>query len=263
LSATTEAPPRRAAKRHVAIPSKGPVALFLDVDGTLLDLADWPGAVETPTGLVPALGKIERRLEGALALISGRTVEELDRLFEPLRLRASGVHGAEVRFDPDKAPSAASGAVALPESLWTAVSETLREFPGTFAENKRYSFAVHYRLAPQAEAPLRERIAKLVAAERRTDIQMMNAHFAIELKAPGFDKGRAIEAFLATPPFRGRTPIFIGDDETDEAGFAVVSALGGQAYSVGRRRPGEIGSFDEPAAVRDWLAHFAERGEGA
>jgi trehalose 6-phosphate phosphatase len=99
--------------------------------------------------------------------------------------------------------------------------------------------------------------------EPRSDIQVMNAHYALELKAPGFDKGRAIEAFLATPPFRGRTPIFIGDDKTDEAGFALVSARGGYSYSVGRRRPGAIGAFAGPEAVRVWLADIANHGGGA
>ena len=238
MSATIAAPPLSAANDGVAFPIDGPIALFLDVDGTLLDLADWPGAVVTPPGLVAALEKIERRLEGALALISGRAIEELDLLFAPLRLRASGVHGAEVRFDPRKAAAVSPGADALPESLWTSLCEALRAFPGTFAENKRYSFAVHYRLAPDAEAPLRERILQLVAGGPRIGIQVMNAHCAIELKAPGFDKGRAIEAFLATPAFLGRTPIFIGDDKTDEAGFAVVSALGGLCVF---RRPAATG----------------------
>ena len=91
----------------------------------------------------------------------------------------------------------------------------------------------------------------------------MNAHCAIELKAPGFDKGGAIAAFLSTPAFRGRTPVFVGDDATDESGFAVVAARGGCAYSVGRLLPGAIGAFSEPRAVRDWLAEFAGRGEGA
>ncbi len=261
MSFTIAPPLANAANDGVPLPIDGPVALFLDVDGTLLDLADWPGAVLIPPGLVAVLGRVERSLEGAMALISGRSVEELDRLFEPLRLRASGVHGAQLRFDPGKAPLAASGAVALPVSLWKSLSEVVRAFPGTFAENKRYSFAVHYRLAPEAEAPLRERIMKLV--EPRSDIQVMNAHYALELKAPGFDKGRAIEAFLATPPFRGRTPIFIGDDKTDEAGFALVSARGGYSYSVGRRRPGAIGAFAGPEAVRVWLADIANHGGGA
>jgi trehalose 6-phosphate phosphatase len=235
-----------------------PVSLFLDVDGTLLDIADRPDDVVTPAGLVEALAKTERKLDGALALISGRSVEDLDRLFEPLRLRASGVHGAQARFDP-KAPTIQSpGAIELPASLWIALTEAVRPFPGAFVENKRFSFAVHYRLAPDAEGALRQAITRLVKAEPRTPIEVMNAHCAIELKAPGHDKGRVIAAFLSDPPFAGRTPIFVGDDTTDEPGFAVVSMRGGFAYSVGQRRVGALGAFERPAEVRDWLAAFAE-----
>src|SRR5260370_38783949 len=107
LSASIAAPLLGATTCDVARMSDGPVALFLDVDGTLLDLADWPGGVVTPAGLVSTLQKAERRLEGALALVSGRAIDELDRLFEPLRLRASGVHGPEVRFEPDPGPGPA------------------------------------------------------------------------------------------------------------------------------------------------------------
>ncbi len=104
---------------------------------------------------------------------------------------------------------------------------------------------------------------RLIEAEPRTAVQVVNAHCALELKAPGFDKGSAIAAFLSTLPFRGRKPIFVGDDATDEAGFAVVAARGGYAYSVGPMRPGAIGAFGEPKAVRDWLAAFADHGDGA
>jgi trehalose 6-phosphate phosphatase len=237
--------------------SDGPPALFLDVDGTLLDLAERPDAVVTPAGLVSALARAERNLGGALALISGRSLEDLDRLFNPLRLRASGVHGAQLRFDPSAPAINSRGAVELPPSLWTRLIRTLAAFPGTFAENKRFSFAVHYRLAIAVEAPLREAIERLVESEPQIGIEVMNAHYAIELKAPGCDKGQAIASFLAVPPFRGRTPIFVGDDETDETGFAVVSSHGGFAYSVGWRRPGAIGVFERPSEVRDWLAGLA------
>jgi trehalose 6-phosphate phosphatase len=238
--------------------ASAPVSLFLDVDGTLLDIADSPDDVVTPAGLLEALAKTERKLDGALALISGRSVEDLDRLFAPLRLRASGVHGAQARFDP-KAPAVRSpGAIELPTSLWTALKEAVRPFPGAFVENKRFSFAVHYRLAPHAEEALREAITQLVKADWQSPIEVMDAHCAIELKAPGHDKGRVIATFLSDPPFAGRTPIFVGDDTTDEPGFAVVSAHGGFAYSVGRRRVGALGAFERPAEVRDWLAAFAE-----
>ncbi len=238
------------------------VALFLDVDGTLLDIADRPDQVAVPAGVVAALAEAERNLGGALALVSGREFDELDRLFRPLKLRAAAVHGAELRFEPGAAPVRAPGTSELPSSLWHALTKALSEFPGTFAENKRYSFVAHYRLAPEAGPSVREALMRLVQAEPRVAVQLMNARCAIELKAPGYDKGRAIEALLSIPPFRGRTPIYVGDDTTDEAGFAAVSAREGLAYAVGQPRPGARGLFSRPSDVRSWLADFAQRRGG-
>jgi len=232
-----------------------PAALFLDVDGTILDLADRPGDVVTPPGLVTTLQRTERKLAGALALISGRPIDELDSLFEPLRLRASGVHGAEMRFDPG-GPISAGEARELPQSLWTDLTRVVAAFPGAFVEDKRFSFAIHYRLARESERPLREAVMRLIASSEIA-VEVMSAHYAIELKSPGVDKGHAIAAFLATPTFRGRKPIFVGDDLTDESGFAVVAARGGFAFSVGNRRPGAIATFSQPGAVRGWLAEYA------
>jgi trehalose 6-phosphate phosphatase len=247
---------------NVAALGDGPLALFLDVDGTLIDLAERPDLVVTPAGLVATLKNAERKLAGALALISGRTIEDLDRLFEPLRLRASGVHGAEMRFDPGGLTTSTLAPTELPPSLAKTLIRALEAFPGVFVENKRFSISVHYRLAPAAERPVRETVMRLIDS-LRPPVEVMNAHCAIELKSPGFDKGGAIAGFLSTPPFRGRTPVFVGDDATDEDGFAVVAARGGCAYSVGRQLSGAMGVFSEPSAVRDWLAEFAGRGEGA
>ena len=158
-----------------AAATDGPVALFLDVDGTLLDFAERPHEVVTPAGLVAALAKAERKLEGALALVSGRAIDDLDRLFEPLRLRASGVHGAQMRFDPSEPATASPGAVELPASLWAALARAVGEFPGAFAENKRFSFAVHYRLAPSLEKPLRETVMRLINSQPQTAIEIVNA----------------------------------------------------------------------------------------
>jgi trehalose 6-phosphate phosphatase len=257
------APPISGAKMEnvSALPDE-PFALFLDVDGTVLDLAERPGDVVTPAGLVATLGRTERKLGGALALISGRPIADLDRLFEPLRLRASGIHGAEIRFEPGGPVTPAPAAMELPPSLWAALGREVAAFPGAFAENKRVSFVVHYRLAPQAERPLRQAVTRLIGSSPIA-VEVMDAQYAIELKAPGFDKGGAIAAFLSQPAFRGRTPIFVGDDATDEHGFAVVAARGGCAYSVGRRRPGATGVFADPRAVRDWLAEFTHRRDGA
>jgi trehalose 6-phosphate phosphatase len=243
---------------NVAALSDGQLALFLDVDGTLLDIAERPDDVVTPSDLIPILAKAERKLAGALALISGRTIEDLDRLFEPLLLRASGIHGAEIRFDPWGPATPAPASMALPSSLRTALMREVAPFPGAFVEDKRFSLVVHYRLAPEAERPLRQAVARLVDSSPIA-VEAMDARCAIELKAAGFDKGRAIAAFLSDPAFRDRTPVFVGDDATDESGFAVVAARGGCAYSVGRRRPGATGVFATPQAVRDWLAEFAYR----
>ena len=151
----------RATAGDVAALSNSSVALFLDVDGTLLDLAARPDDVVTPAGLVATLASAERKLSGALALISGRSIDDIDQLFAPLRLRVSGVHGAEIRFDPDgsTAPAVVSG---LPQSLLAALRRAVEPFPGVFVEDKRFSFTVHYRLAPSAEGPLRRIVKQLV-----------------------------------------------------------------------------------------------------
>jgi trehalose 6-phosphate phosphatase len=245
----------------VAALSDAPLALFLDVDGTLLDLAARPDEVVTPAGLVTTLARAERKLAGALALISGRSIDDVDHLFAPLRLRASGVHGAEIRLDAE-ASTTPTAAVELPQSLLTELRHAVEPFPGVFVENKRFSFTVHYRLAPSAERPLRNIVKRLVDPIPLA-LDVMDAHYAIEIKNPSFDKGGAIATFLSTSTFRGRTPIFVGDDKTDESGFALVSARGGCAYSVGRLRPGAIRVFPGPQAVREWLAEFAARENNA
>ncbi len=239
------------------------IALFLDVDGTLLDIAERPERVTVPAGLVKSVAAASTRTDGALALVSGRPIAELDRLFAPLELRAAGVHGAELRLQPGVDPTPAIGADVLPSGLSSELKTIAGEFPGTFIENKHYSYAVHYRQAPAVGDALRARLTRLVERQPQSGITMLEAHCAFELKSRRFDKGRAVEAFLATPAFMGRTPIFIGDDDTDEAGFAAVNARGGRAYSVGSRRPGVFATFESPSAVRGWLAAFASGGASA
>jgi trehalose 6-phosphate phosphatase len=237
-------------------------ALFLDVDGTLLDLAARPDAVFVPDGLVAILARATRNLKGALALVSGRTIDDIDRLFAPLSLRASGVHGAQIRIHPDEPIRIAPAASELPVSFRTALGLALSRFQGILIENKGFSIAVHYRLNPEIAGNLLGALRDMIAAEPWRGLEIEDAHYAFELKPPSFDKGKAIAHFLACAPFRGRTPIFIGDDTTDESGFAAVAARGGQAYSVGRPRTGALGFFEAPQTVRDWLAAFADAGEG-
>jgi trehalose 6-phosphate phosphatase len=234
-------------------------ALFLDVDGTLLDFAPRPGAVVVPPSLISSLAEAEDALDGALALVSGRSIDDLDHLFAPLQLRASGVHGAQTRFCPRGPKEADEEAEGLPRQLWMALTEVLFDFPGTFAENKRYSFAVHYRTVPMLKQRLRAALMRLTEAHADLQLDMIHGHSVFEIKPRGFDKGKAIERFIGREPFLGRVPVFIGDDATDEAGFATVIRHGGRAFSVGRERPGVSFVFPAPENVRRWLARFRRR----
>jgi len=232
----------------------GDIGLFLDVDGTLLDIAPRPEAVEVRPGLLDDLAAAERRLGGALALVSGRPIAELDRLFAPLRLSASGVHGAELRRRPGGAvASLANG--RLGGDTWCALTRLLDEFPGSYAENKEVSFAVHYPDPGTDTARLKRALSRLMerAAAAGTATRLLAGRAVFEVQLPGFDKGRAIARFLEETPFRGRKPVFVGDDEIDRAGFDAALALGGFAYSVGVEMPGLTGAFAGPGAVRAWL----------
>ncbi|MGI4764083.1 MAG: trehalose-phosphatase [Janthinobacterium lividum] len=227
--------------------------LFLDVDGTLLDIAATPDAVRVPPGLMDALSRAERSLDGALALISGRSIAELDRIFAPLRLKSSGVHGAEFCFGPE-ASDRWIKAEPLSTQAWTDLLDLLRTFPTSLVENKGFSFAVHYRAAPETGPALRAALDRFLAERSGLGLSILTGHFVFELKRPGIDKGAAIADFMDRAPFRGRRPIFIGDDVTDEPGFRTVTRLGGSAYSVSQAFPGVLGTFADPAEVRHWLS---------
>ena len=230
----------------------GEFSLFLDVDGTLIDIAPHPNAVVVAPSLIRDLASADRQLGGGLALISGRTIEDLDRLFHPLRLRASGVHGAEFRFDPGGVIEPSSP--ALPDAAWLDLLALLEAFPGTLAENKAFSFAVHYRATPEVRPFLEAALLDLLSRRRDLDLRLMPGHYVFELKSPEINKGVAIARFLQRHPFRGRRPIFLGDDVTDRAGFDKVVAHGGLAYAVGITVPGISGTFPGPSAVRGWLS---------
>jgi trehalose 6-phosphate phosphatase len=229
------------------------ISLFLDVDGTLLDIAPRPELVEVKPGLLDDLAAVERALGGAVALVSGRPIAELDRLFTPLRLAASGVHGAELRRRPDAAIAKAHGRLGAGE--WQALGRLLEQFPGSYAENKEVSFAVHYPVPGTDIAALKTALSDLMAgvAKSGEPLKLIAGNAVFEIQRPGFDKGRAIERFMAEKPFQGRRPIFIGDDEIDGPGFYAALALGGLAFSVGIELPGLSGRFPGPDAVRAWL----------
>lgn len=245
----TRAPPR---------PSEhGPdaVCLLLDLDGTLLDLADRPAAVVVPDDLPAVLDAVRERLGGALALVSGRPVAELDRLLAPLRTAAAGVHGAELRLYPEgpierrSAPAAIGRARALLAEAGSG--------EGLSVEDKGAALALHWRRAPAPPVHLLARLRALVAASGGA-LELILGKGVAELRAAGLDKGRAVEALSAVPPFAGRRPIVVGDDRTDLDAFRAAERLGGIALAVGPAPPGgRPAAFVGPSAVRTWLAEIA------
>lgn len=229
-------------------------ALFLDVDGTLLDLAPTPEAVRVPPDLVDDLQRVHEGLDGALALVSGRRVEMLDTFFAPLKLPAIGLHGLQRRHD---------GEIELDPphelaSVAAAARQLAAKFPGSLVEDKGITIALHWRGAPAAEEPLHE-----FASSALIDLpgyRLQPGHDVIELRPDGHDKGDAITALLDLPPFRGRKPVFIGDDLTDEHGFDAVNARRGITVLVGPRSPSSAShGLHDPAAVRAWLHEAASQ----
>lgn len=231
-------------------------ALLLDVDGTLLDIAATPDDVVVSSTLRATLSDLLAQSGGAVALVSGRTIDTLDRLFAPLKVPAIGGHGAEIR------PSAQDSVLKRrPASTTGPLRRRLHALadldPHLLVEDKLHSIALHYRLALQQEAFLKKEVARLVAAEGADNMEIIFGKAVIEIKPKQFNKGTAVSELMTYPPFAGRTPLFIGDDTTDESVFAILPDLAGTGYSVGRAMQGAEGIFESPEAVRSWLARLS------
>lgn len=223
-------------------------ALFLDLDGTLLDIAPTPDAVVVPDDLVADLATVARALNGALAIVSGRALETIDRLMSPLKLPLGSEHGALIRL-----PNGFYDEVELSvPGEWTNVIKAFAaERPGILIEAKHHNIVAHYRNAPAYEGKLRALIENLVAREAE-DFEMLEAKMAFEIRARKVSKARAVHALMNVAPFSGRTPVFVGDDKTDEDGFRAAIESGGIALDVTSAFAGQ------PARVRDWLKRFAD-----
>ncbi|WP_164738512.1 trehalose-phosphatase [Aquabacter cavernae] len=234
-------------------------AFFFDVDGTLIDIAPHPDAVEVPPTLIDHLSVLMQATGGALALVSGREASVLDRLFAPLKLPLSGIHGAQ--FRPTGEGESRLVAALLPDDVRTALRDLSVRFEGVLVEDKGASVALHYRAAPAVAPELEEAVARIVAPRART-LAVLPGRMVFEVKTRGQDKGAAVRAFLAEPPFAGRVPVFFGDDVTDEAGFAAVREHGGLAVSVGRRLAGADLTIETAQAVRMLIRRLAAAAEG-
>ncbi|MBV9549277.1 MAG: trehalose-phosphatase [Alphaproteobacteria bacterium] len=235
--------------RPLPAPDLTQTAFFLDIDGTLLDIAPTPDSITIPPSLTDDLLALRARCAGALALVSGRTLENIDGLFAPARFAAAGAHGAQVRPDPD----AVIGHMHRPipfelRSLFTALVDQ----PGMFIEDKEVTLALHYRLAAEgALAPAR--VAAVEEAAARAGFSLLHGKKVLELKPAGTDKGAALRTFMTLLPFKGRRPLFAGDDVTDGYAFATLKDLDGIGIAVGRSFPGAAYEASNPSQLRGWL----------
>ena len=228
--------------------------LFLDVDGTLIELTETPFDTHAGVDLKAVLKESAERLGGALALVSGRSVEYLDVLFAPLRLPSAGLHGVERR----KSTGVMQGASFTDSQLdraRTALAKFVQDRPGTLLEDKGRTVAVHFRMAPQFEPEVREMVTE-IAAVLGTNYHVQAGSMMLEIKPRGFNKGGAVKAFMREPPFSGRRPVYVGDDLTDLDGFRMVETLGGVSIAVGDRVQAQC-RLEDPATVREWLQGIA------
>lgn len=228
-------------------------ALFLDFDGTLADLAPRPELVRVEPELVATLHTLYRWLDGALAIVSGRPVAELDHFLQPLRLPAAGVHGAEFRNIGEHLITPPSPDISM---LMPRLEALVRKHPGLRLEDKTIAVAIHYRQAPELEPLVRAAVADVL--RDAAGLEALPGKMVVEIKPAGVDKGGAIASFMRMPPFAGRRPVFAGDDVTDEAGFAVVNELGGTGVLVGQRASAASVSVSGPDALRNWLHQSAQ-----
>jgi trehalose 6-phosphate phosphatase len=225
---------------------------MIDVDGTLLRLKPVPHGVKADRALLHVLDVLMRATGGAVALVSGRSLADLDRLFPALRLPMAGQHGAERRLAPGGNTVCASDAALLDDARGR-LRTRVENHPRLLLEDKGQSLALHYRRVPRlagyVHRLLRAELARLGHSHR-----LQRGHRVAELRPAGANKGSAVRAFLRESPFRGRLPVYLGDDRTDEDAFAVVNELGGHTIRVGAGASAARWRLPDVTAVRRWLA---------
>src|SRR5882757_6670481 len=257
MSPEDEAAPETVPVPRSLVPHLNESAVLLDIDGTLLDLAPTPREVWLPPGLAKTLNRLHERTSGALALVSGRSLNDIDLIFAPEQFPAVGGHGAEMRVSADS-ESVATHAPPLDKELKRRLAAIAKLSPGILLEDKGYSLALHYRLAPHAEKLIYEAVSLIRADLPNAPIEVLPGKSVCEIKNTGFTKATGVLELMTHEPFRGRRPFFIGDDVTDESVFAIMPDMDGLAFSVGRRAKGVAGHFDAPSDVREFLAHLLD-----
>jgi trehalose 6-phosphate phosphatase len=222
-------------------------ALFLDIDGTLIEIAARPDAVVIPETLPALLHAIQERLGGALALVSGRRLDDIDRMMAPYRFPCAAEHGAILRF-ADGSARLQQDSFVVPERLREKLRQAAARWPGANVEEKTFNIVVHYRQAPSRGDEIHAFIQSLLVGE---DFEILPARMAFEIRHRALNKGAAVNAFMAEKPFASRVPVFVGDDVTDEDGFRAAETLSGIAVDV------RVVFAGEPSDVRAWLGTFA------
>ncbi|MDH4165404.1 MAG: trehalose-phosphatase [Gammaproteobacteria bacterium] len=232
--------------------------LFLDVDGTLLEMAETPDSVQVDTGLQDLLTRLRTVLDGAVALVSGRPIVDLDRLFGPHRWAAAGVHGLERRDSQGRWHSQNGFDVATVAQARDRLKQLADRLPGTILEDKGMSVALHYRQAPHLESQVRGETRGILRSLGGR-LALLEGRMVVELRLKGANKADAIREFLGETPFKGRRPIFIGDDVTDEKALEEVERLGGLSVAVGDRVAAML-RVSDPRDVRVFLEELADAG---
>lgn len=229
-------------------------ALFLDLDGTLLEIAATPQQVVVPPGLPALLAHLHRQLDGAVAIVTGRPLAQVDALLQPFSTSAAGEHGVSLRYADGTREEMPAG-LAVPDAWRRELEAAALRWPGVLIEPKPHGCAIHYRLAPEYGNEV-WRLARQLVPPEHPWFRLVPAREAVEIGSRAASKGHAVERLMAHAPFHGRRPIFIGDDFTDEAGMSKAREFGG----VGLRVAEVFGG--DPAQVRSWLVQGAERLDG-
>lgn len=227
-------------------------SLFLDFDGTLVDIAPSPDAVRVSSELRELLGMLRERLDGRVAILTGRSADEIERLFDPLSLTIGGHHGLETRSG---GRSTTIDRPAVLDEVIAQLRPLEQQHPGVLLEEKPLGIALHFRAAPEAEEACRAAVERVAQS---SGLEIQPGKMVFELKPSGADKGKALRRLMSATPFAGTLPVFLGDDLTDEPAFAAAQDMGGAGILIGDRSPSEarygLPSVEE--AVR-WLVQAA------
>lgn len=235
--------------------SPAATALFLDFDGTLADIVDTPGAVTVHPAMPDLLARLDRSTGGAVAIVTGRAIDDVDRFLAPLQLPMAGVHGMQRR-------GAGGDLVAVPvdEHAMATVRRRLEEasaaMPGTLVETKPGSVVLHYRRRPELAAECID--AAHMATKGIEGLQILHGKMVVEIKTGGATKGDAVAAFMVEAPFHGRVPVFAGDDVTDEDAFQEVARRSGVSIKIGDGDTAAKFRTDGTTAFRRWLSELAD-----